>query len=138
VIIGLGTDLVEIHRVRQALRRNREPFLQRVLSAAELQIATQFADEARLAEFVAGRFAAKEAIAKATGLGLGRLGMSTVSIRVGETGLVTEWSDASGLVEVAGYVQKPSAKLHVSLSHAAAVAYAVAILEQLAQAPRLS
>ncbi|KRW92251.1 hypothetical protein SD51_04160 [Alicyclobacillus tengchongensis] len=138
MIIGLGTDLVEIPRVRQALRRNREPFLQRVLSAAELQISAQFTDEARLAEFVAGRFAAKEAIAKATGLGLGRLGMSTVSIRVGETGLVTEWSDASGLVEVAGHVQKPSAQLHVSLSHAAGVAYAVAILERLAQAPRLS
>ncbi|GMA57672.1 holo-[acyl-carrier-protein] synthase [Alicyclobacillus sacchari] len=138
MIIGLGTDLIEIHRVRQALRRNREPFLQRVLSESEQQIAAQFADEARLAEFVAGRFAAKEAIAKATGLGLGKLGMSTVSIRVGETGLVTEWSDISGLVEVAGHMQQPSARLHVSLSHAAGVAYAVAILEQLEQAPRLS
>ncbi|UUZ82960.1 holo-ACP synthase [Paenibacillus sp. P26] len=67
MIIGVGTDLLEIARVRSILERpSGDRFLQRVLTEKERELAT--AKQGRLAEFTAGRFAAKEAVVKALGL----------------------------------------------------------------------
>ena len=58
---GIGTDIVEIDRVRKALSDN---FMRRVLSSQELELCAEYRKERQI-EFVAGRFAAKEAIIKA-------------------------------------------------------------------------
>jgi holo-[acyl-carrier protein] synthase len=63
MIAGVGTDLVEIARVRRALERHAG-FARRVLADAELEIFTRLRDGAA---FVAKRFAAKEAFYKAFG-----------------------------------------------------------------------
>ena len=65
MIVGLGTDIVEIARMKAALARNGEHFMDRVFTAAEQREAG-----ARLSYF-AGRWAAKEAAAKALGCGFG-------------------------------------------------------------------
>ncbi|UUZ90909.1 holo-ACP synthase [Paenibacillus sp. P25] len=71
MIIGVGTDLLEIARVRSILERpSGDRFLQRVLTEKERELAT--AKQGRLAEFTAGRFAAKEAVVKALGRGIGK------------------------------------------------------------------
>ena len=57
---GIGTDIVEIERVKNALT---ESFLRKVLSPQEIEICNAYRKE-RQVEFVAGRFAAKEAIIK--------------------------------------------------------------------------
>ena len=59
-MIGLGTDIVEIDRVKKALNNS---FLQKVLSPYEIKLCSNYKSE-RIIEFVAGRFAAKEAIIK--------------------------------------------------------------------------
>lgn len=67
MIFGIGADLVSIERVARALERHGERFARRILTAsehAELQAATD------PAAFLAKRFAAKEAVAKALGTGL--------------------------------------------------------------------
>ncbi len=65
-IIGHGIDLVELDRIRHVLERHEERFLERVLTPDERASAARFADPV---PFVAGRFAAKEAILKVIGTG---------------------------------------------------------------------
>ncbi len=68
MIVGIGTDLLEIARIEQALARTpRLP--ERILTPAELDA---FRQHARPALFLAKRFAAKEAAVKALGTGIGR------------------------------------------------------------------
>ncbi|ULL19145.1 holo-[acyl-carrier-protein] synthase [Paenibacillus sp. H1-7] len=71
MIIGIGTDLLEIARVKGILEGAAgERFLQRVLTPAERELAEK--RRGRLAEYTAGRFAAKEAVSKALGCGIGK------------------------------------------------------------------
>lgn len=68
MIVGIGTDLVQIERISRAL--SRTPGLaQRVLTPTEQAAFEQARDQAR---FLAKRFAAKEAAVKALGTGIGR------------------------------------------------------------------
>ncbi|MEF8792207.1 holo-ACP synthase [Thiohalorhabdus sp.] len=69
MILGLGTDLVAVDRVRSALESHGERFLERVLTASESELCRSRGDPALC---VAARFAAKEAGAKALGTGIGQ------------------------------------------------------------------
>jgi len=69
VIRGLGIDAVEIDRIRRVLRRSGPAFERRLLSGAESRL---LAVSTRPEQFVAGRFAAKEAVMKVLGTGWGR------------------------------------------------------------------
>ena len=66
MILGIGTDLVDIARMRAALDRHGERFARRILSPAEWPDWQASGDPARL---LAKRFAAKEAYSKAVGTG---------------------------------------------------------------------
>ena len=68
-IIGLGTDLVELDRLAQSVARSGEAFLRHTYSAAELAVLPP-EGPVRIA-FLGGRWAAKEALAKALGTGIG-------------------------------------------------------------------
>lgn len=69
MITGIGLDIVEMERIRQADARNGR-FRRRILSGEELARYEQLGDTRRT-EYLAGRFAAKEAFAKALGTGIG-------------------------------------------------------------------
>ena len=60
MIKGIGTDIVEIQRIRDSIS---EPFMRKILSDEEFEKAKTFSQE-RMIQFTAGRFAAKEAIIK--------------------------------------------------------------------------
>lgn len=111
MIIGIGLDLVDVERISRAMENPR--FLQRVLTGAER-------DYCRTAESVAGRWAAKEAIAKAVG---GALGWQEIEIINGPGGapkvnvLVKGFNDGH--------------RLHVTITHERGHAAAVAIYEKL-------
>jgi holo-[acyl-carrier protein] synthase len=66
VIVGIGVDLVKIERVRSGLRRFGDRMPRRILNEHEY---SRFRESRRPAEFLAQRFAAKEAAAKALGTG---------------------------------------------------------------------
>lgn len=68
MIIAIGTDIVEIARIRQVLDRQGQRFVERILSPSEL---VQYQSKSQAAAFFAKRFAAKEAVAKALGTGIG-------------------------------------------------------------------
>lgn len=71
MIVGIGTDLVEIARIATVLSRHGDRFRQRVLTPAELAAAPRFANRDAEARWLAKRYAAKEAAAKAFGTGIG-------------------------------------------------------------------
>jgi holo-[acyl-carrier protein] synthase len=66
MIYGIGTDIVRVARMQQNIERYGEKFAERVLTAAERE---DYGREVRKAHFLAKRFAAKEATAKAMGTG---------------------------------------------------------------------
>ena len=68
MILGVGTDVVQIPRIERLVEKFGSKFLARILSKDELKIYDNKACRA----FVARRFAGKEAIAKALGKGIGR------------------------------------------------------------------
>jgi holo-[acyl-carrier protein] synthase len=72
MIVGIGTDIIRIARIEEALRRHGDRFAEKVLGAEELQKfhARRAKVEARGIRFLATRFAAKEAFSKAIGLGM--------------------------------------------------------------------
>ena len=67
MILGTGTDLVDIRRIERALARFGHRFAQRVLVEDEYQ---RFCTHAKPAHYLAKRFAAKEAFSKAMGTGI--------------------------------------------------------------------
>ncbi len=66
-VCGIGVDIVEIERIRRAIERFGERFLQRIYTAREIAYCTSFQDPY---PHFAVRFAAKEAAMKALGVGL--------------------------------------------------------------------
>jgi holo-[acyl-carrier protein] synthase len=100
VIYGIGTDICDIDRIRAALARRGERFAQKVLGPHEIEVfrARRAKVESRGIAYLATRFSAKEAFAKAIGLGL-RLPMS--------------WRDCEVVKAASG---KPQIELHGALA----------------------
>ncbi len=69
MIIGVGTDLIEIARIERSVKRFGDAFLQRVYTPGEIAYCQS---KRNAAESLAARFAAKEAGAKALGTGISR------------------------------------------------------------------
>lgn len=68
-MISIGTDILSIKRIEEVVERQGERFAARILTPVELQ---EYRASALPQRFLAKRFAAKEAIAKALGTGFGR------------------------------------------------------------------
>lgn len=69
MVIGIGTDIIEIDRIERSVERFGESFLRRVFTPGEIAYCRR---RKNAAESFAARFAAKEAGAKALGTGISR------------------------------------------------------------------
>lgn len=78
MVKAIGTDIVATARIAAALERTGRKFAQRILTEFEM---IQFDEASNPAAFLAKRFAAKEAAAKALGTGIGR-GISWQQIHI--------------------------------------------------------
>jgi holo-[acyl-carrier protein] synthase len=124
MIYGVGTDVVEIGRIAKALERFGERFARRVLCEPELK---RFARHRLPANYLAKRFAAKEAFTKALGTGIHAPanwhGVWVTNLKSGKP--VLEFTPAlQQLLQ-----QRKIAHAHVSLSDEKGVAFATVILE---------
>ena len=132
MIHGVGTDLIEISRVRAAYLRFGERFARRILGSRELERyhARRARSDDRGIAFLATRFAAKEAISKALGLGM-RTPMSWRAVEI-----VNEPSGRPIVFitspELRQYAQARKLRLNVSLSDERqfAIAHAIAEVEE--------
>ncbi len=123
-IAGIGTDIVEIDRIRQIYLRHPEKFVSRILSASEQ---LDFAKIDNKAAFLAKRFAAKEAAAKALGTGIGEdAAFTDFSVTHNEEGqpILDIQGRAKALMQ-----QRNLVASHISLSDESALALAFVVFE---------
>lgn len=121
-VVGLGVDAVEVGRFRRALQR-RPGLVERIFSEGERAYADRFREPAPR---LAARFAAKEAVMKALGVGLGSLRLREVEVVRSEDGrphLVLHGAAA----ELAR--RRGVARWHLSLTHTATLAVASVVAE---------
>ncbi|MDW8568908.1 holo-ACP synthase [Staphylococcus shinii] len=71
MIHGIGVDLIEIDRIKK-LYQKQDKLVERILTVNEQHKFNGFKNEHRKMEFLAGRFACKEAFSKALGTGIGK------------------------------------------------------------------
>jgi holo-[acyl-carrier protein] synthase len=72
MILGVGTDLISITRIEKLIAQFQNKFAEKIFTENEISHANKFQNSLSQALFFAKRFAAKEAFAKAIGLGIGR------------------------------------------------------------------
>jgi len=124
MIFGIGTDIVEVSRIEVSLARFGEAFAQRVLTEREWLAFEQSQTRAR---FLAKRFAAKEAFAKALGTGL-RAPATFQNIGVAHDDLGKPVFDI-GLPLQDYLTQRGIHACHLSISDEKALAVAFVVLE---------
>lgn len=124
MIFGIGTDIVEVSRIEDSLLRFGEAFAQRILTEREWQAFELSQTKAR---FLAKRFAAKEAFAKALGTGL--RGVATFqNIGVAHDDLGKPVLDLSPVLQEL-LDQRSIRFQHLSISDEKALAVAFVVLE---------
>lgn len=125
MILGTGIDIIEVARVAAAYERHGERFVNRILRPAEIAYALS---HKKPGPFLAARFAAKEAVSKAFGTGIGaQLGWQDIEVCRKESGepYVVLHDGGARLLEARG-----ARVIHLSLSHTENYAVAMAILER--------
>jgi holo-[acyl-carrier protein] synthase len=124
LVIGLGTDLIEIERIERSVERFGEAFLRRVFTPGEIAYCQR---KKNAGESLAARFAAKEAGAKALGTGISR-GVSWREFEVrrlpGGRPELHLSGRAAEIAEVLGV-----RRMSLSLSHSRTVSIAVVVAE---------
>lgn len=116
--LASGVDLIEIARIEEVIARHGRHYLERIYTPAELEQC------GRRVESLAGRFAAKEAVAKALGCGIGDVAWKEIEILGDEQnapvltlhGAAKERANALGLMTWS-----------VSISHSQSQAVAIAV-----------
>jgi holo-[acyl-carrier protein] synthase len=130
MICGIGTDLTDIKRIKKLLKGDRkDAFMRRVLTTKEMELAELH--ENRLQEYVAGRFAVKEAVSKALGCGIGgKLSFQDIEVVSDTLGKpVCHISDCTWIK--LGYAHPIRMRVHVTITHVEDYANAMAVVEQM-------
>lgn len=122
MVIGLGTDLIEIERIAKAAEKGG--FLEKYFDETEL---LYWEKRGRRAETLAGMFAAKEAAAKALETGFRGFGPKDIVIGHKESGAPFLMLKKGALVV---YEEKKGGQFLLSISHHRSDAMAVALLEE--------
>ncbi len=127
-IVGVGVDAVDVARFRRLLDR-RPRFAARCFTETEQTDAGGSAD---VAQSLAARFAAKEAVMKALGTGIGAFALTDVEVRrttgTGATRHAPYLVLHGGAAELAG--AQGAGNFHLSLTHTDKVAIAFVVAEQ--------
>ena len=124
MIYGLGTDIVEISRIKQM--KSLSSFAEKILSHNELKIASTFESD-KLARFLAKQFAGKEAVSKAFGTGIRKpILMKDIEILRDDNGMPI-LNPLAGVKKT--IIDLGITKSHVSLADEKDYAIAFAILE---------
>jgi holo-[acyl-carrier protein] synthase len=123
VIKGIGTDLIELERI-EAIGVKR--LARRILTERELSLKPE--QPGREMEYIAGRFAAKEAISKALGTGISReCSFMDIEILSDNKGKPCVYLSKSALDAICSGKE---IAIHLSISHSRRYAMAMAVIEE--------
>jgi holo-[acyl-carrier protein] synthase len=116
--LATGVDLIEIERVEKAIERHGQRFLNRIFTPSELAECGQRVDS------LAARFAAKEAVAKALGTGIGLVSWQEIEIERGPAN--------APVLRLAGKAAQLAVEMglntwSISLSHTSGLALAMVV-----------
>jgi holo-[acyl-carrier protein] synthase len=122
MIYGIGTDIIEVERIKEAILKYGDKFLKRIFTQVEIDYCELFKDNKYL--HYAARFAAKESFSKAIGTGI------TKGFKFNEIWIKNEES-GKPIVELSGYLLENYGKYRtsVSLSHTQGNGVAFVIME---------
>lgn len=116
MISGIGIDIVELKRIKYISERQKR-FVDRILTTKEKEIYNELSDKRKI-EFLAGRYAAKEAFSKAYGTGIGEdvsfLDIEIITNQKGKPSICSPLTDG----------------VHLSISHSADYAVAQVVIEK--------
>lgn len=113
MIIGIGCDLIKIDRIKNTQTEN---LVNRILTDKEKEIFSKLKNEKRKYEFLAGRFAAKEAFSKALGTGIGEVSFRDIEVLNDDLGKP--------------YINYSSLSTHISITHTDEYALAFVVIEK--------
>lgn len=119
MIMGIGTDIIEIDRIEKAVKSTKL-FIDKLFTEKEI---TMFELRGFKSEIIAGNFAAKEAISKALGTGFRNIGLKDIEVLRDDLGKpVVNLSN-----NVYDILKRRDINMHLSISHnrTSAIAYAV-------------
>jgi len=135
VIYGIGADVIEIERVAAAVGRHGDAFARRVLGPQEWEryVYRRERSAKRGLAYLATRFAAKEAISKAIGLGM-RLPMTWRAVEIVNAASGRPVTVAHG--KLAEFLEQKRLRLHVTVSDERSMALAYAVAEQVEEGGR--
>lgn len=130
MIVGIGTDLCDVRRIDEALQRRGDSFAEKVLGERELQVwrDRRARSAVRGLRYLATRFAAKEALAKAVGLGM-RLPMTWRSCEILNTDSGQPQVVLHG--ELASWFHARAWRAHVTVTDEGDLAQAFVVVETL-------
>jgi holo-[acyl-carrier protein] synthase len=123
-MIGIGTDIVQIDRIKESFDKLSDRFVQRILTAQEISI---FVKRNHSMVFLANRFAAKEAVSKALGTGIAQgIRFTDIEILPDDLGAPTVQLHGKAL-ERLNALQGQQVKISLSDERDFAVAFAVVV-----------
>ena len=116
MIKGVGTDIIEISRIKEATKK--EAFLRRIYTEKEIE---EFKKRKENISYLAGRFAAKEAVSKAVGKGMRGVSFKDIEI------LSDSFGKPYAVVNKDGF---ENYLIHITISHSKENAIAYCIIEE--------
>ena len=131
MIIGIGSDLIDIRRIEKTLERFGDRFIRRVFTETEQAKAERRRGAGTHIDTYAKRFAAKEAVSKALGTGFGG------GVFMRDIGVVNDKNGKPGLKLTGGALEKlqslipegKEARIHLTLTDEPPLAKALVIIE---------
>jgi holo-[acyl-carrier protein] synthase len=123
MINGIGTDIIEVQRIKEAIEKYKDKFTGKIFTQEEIDYSMSFKNREHV--HLAARFAVKEAFSKAIGTGL------TQGFKLNEVSIKNKESGEPELILTGGLAEKYSNyKFHVTISHTESTAVAVVIMEE--------
>jgi len=123
MIFGIGIDIIEVARIRDAYKKLGKKFLEGVFTEAEQAFSLKHSDPAQR---LAARWAAKEAVLKALGTGYSN-GIKWTDIEI----IDNERSRPTVQISGKAVEYLDNMKVHISISHLKDTATALAVIEKL-------
>lgn len=123
MILGIGTDIIEIDRIDKAIKNN-PMFLKKMFTEKELE---NFQENKFRVESIAGNFAVKEAVSKAVGTGMRGFTFKDIEVFRDDLGkpIVNVSNNIKNLIQSDKYL------FNVSISHNKTTAVAFVVLEDI-------